>query len=88
MRVVRPILVAFSASAVAALVPLSGVASALEEPPHRVAARDGDFEIRDYPALSVAEVIVQGAGIQRAMPVFVNWRDLFSERTRASRVSK
>ena len=60
MRVARPILVAVSASAVAALVPLSGVASAVEEPPHRVAARDGDFEIRDYPALSVAEVTVQG----------------------------
>jgi SOUL heme-binding protein len=60
MRIARPILVAVSASAVAALVPLSGVASAVEEPPHRVAARDGDFEIRDYPTLSVAEVIVQG----------------------------
>jgi hypothetical protein len=60
MRVARPILVAVSASAVAALVLLSGVASAVEEPPHRVAARDGDFEIRDYPALSVAEVTVQG----------------------------
>ena len=83
MRVVRPILVAFSASAVAALVPLSGVASAVEEPPHRVAARDGDFEIRDYPALSVAEVTVRG-GIQRAMPAFVNWRDYFrSERAQA-----
>ena len=60
MRVARPILVAVSASAMAALVPLSGVASAVEEPPHRVAARDRDFEIRDYPVLSVAEVIVQG----------------------------
>ena len=60
MRITRPILVAVSASAVAALVLLSGAASAVEEPPHRVAARDGDFEIRDYPALSVAEVTMPG----------------------------
>jgi len=60
MRFAHPILVAVSASAVAALVLLGGVASAGEEPPHKVAARDGDFEIRDYPALPVAEVTVQG----------------------------
>jgi hypothetical protein len=60
MRVAHPILVAVSASAVAALVLLGGAASAVEEPPHKVAARDGDFEIRDYPALSVAEVTIQG----------------------------
>lgn len=60
MRFAQPILVAVSASAVAALVLLGGVASAVEEPPHRVEARDGHFEIRDYPALPVAEVTVHG----------------------------
>ncbi len=60
MRVARPILVAVSASAVAALVLLGGVASAVEEPPHRVATRNGNFEIRDYPGLLVAEVTVPG----------------------------
>jgi hypothetical protein len=44
-----------------ALLALFGVAasavgaSAVEEPPHQVIARDGDFEIRDYPALTLAE---------------------------------
>ena len=53
MRIAHPILVAVSASVVAALTLLGGSTSAAEEPPHRVAARDGDFEIRDYPALSL-----------------------------------
>ena len=60
MRIAHPILLAVSASVVAALILLRGITSAAEEPPHRVAARDGDFEIRDYPALSLAEVTVQG----------------------------
>ncbi len=44
-----------------ALLALIGVAasavgaSAVEEPPYQVIARDGDFEIRDYPALTLAE---------------------------------
>jgi hypothetical protein len=33
-------------------------ASAVEEPPHQVVSRDGDFEIRDYPSLTVAETTV------------------------------
>ena len=33
-------------------------ASAVEEPPYQVVVRDGDFEIRDYPALRVAETAV------------------------------
>ena len=33
-------------------------ASAVEEPPYQVIVRDGDFEIRDYPALTVAETSV------------------------------
>ena len=73
MRVARPILVAVSVSAVAALVLLSEVASAVEEPPRRVAARDGDFEIRDYPALSVAEVTVQG---DRNLAAYAGFRKL------------
>ena len=60
MRIAHTLLVAVSASAVAALGLLGGVASAVEEPPHTVSARDGDFEIRDYPALTVAEVTVPG----------------------------
>ncbi len=60
MRIARPLLVAVVASAVAAIALLRGSASAVEEPPHRVAARDGDFEIRDYPALPVAEVTIPG----------------------------
>ncbi len=44
-----------------ALLALIGVAasavgaSAVEEPTYQVIARDGDFEIRDYPALTLAE---------------------------------
>jgi len=33
-------------------------AAAAEEPPHTTVVRDGDFEIRDYPALRIAEVTV------------------------------
>ena len=60
MRIAHPFLDTVSASTVAAFVLLSGAAAAVEEPPHRVAACDGDFEIRDYPALSVAEVAIKG----------------------------
>lgn len=34
-------------------------ASSAEEPAHDVVTRDGDFEIRDYPALTIAEVTVR-----------------------------
>ena len=34
-------------------------ASAAEEPPHTLVLSDGDFEIRDYPALTIAEVTVR-----------------------------
>jgi len=51
-------------SLVAALVvclALSGAtAMAVEEPPFRLVSRDGDFEVRDYPALVVAEAEVPG----------------------------
>jgi hypothetical protein len=33
-------------------------ASSAEEPPHTVVLSDGDFEIRDYPSLTIAEVTV------------------------------
>jgi SOUL heme-binding protein len=33
-------------------------ASAVEEPPHQVVSHDGDFEIRDYPSMTVAETTV------------------------------
>jgi len=32
----------------------------VETPPHRVVQRDGAFELRDYPALNVAEVVRDG----------------------------
>ena len=31
------------------------------EPDYRALATDGDFQIRDYPALTVAETVVEGA---------------------------
>jgi hypothetical protein len=43
--------VAFAGSVVGAL--------AVEEAPHQVLSRDGDFEIREYPHLAVAETTVQ-----------------------------
>jgi hypothetical protein len=49
-------------SAVLAAVAFAGSvvgASSAEEPPHQVLSRDGDFEIRSYPALAVAETTVQ-----------------------------
>lgn len=33
---------------------------AVETPPYKEVLRDGDFEVRDYPALVVAEVTVEG----------------------------
>ena len=38
-----------------------GVAMATEEPAFTVALHEGDFEVRDYPALVVAEVSVAGS---------------------------
>jgi len=42
------------------LVLLGGPAMAVEEPAFRTVVREGAFEIRDYPALVVAEVTVTG----------------------------
>ena len=53
-------LVVAVSTGVVALALLVGAASAVEEPPHNVVARNGNFEIRDYPALSVAELTMQG----------------------------
>ena len=39
---------------------LAGAAMAVEEPAFRQVLREGDFELRDYPALVVAEVTVTG----------------------------
>ncbi|KAA0071238.1 heme-binding protein [Rhodanobacter sp. T12-5] len=33
---------------------------AVETPPYKAVLRDGNFELRDYPALAVAEVTVEG----------------------------
>ena len=38
----------------------------VEEPPFRLQLRDGAFEVRDYPALTVAEVTVDGDQHQAA----------------------
>jgi hypothetical protein len=43
---------------VVAGVALAFRASAAEEPPHTVVLSDGDFEIRDYQSLTIAEVTV------------------------------
>lgn len=40
---------------------LGAPAMAVEEPPFETVVSDGAFEIRDYPALAVAEVTVPGA---------------------------
>jgi len=37
-----------------------GCAMAVETPPYKTVVRDGDYELRDYPALVVAEVTVDG----------------------------
>ncbi|UGB37222.1 SOUL family heme-binding protein [Frateuria soli] len=39
---------------------LGSAAMAVETPPYKEVRRDGDFEVRDYPALVVAEVTVDG----------------------------
>jgi len=44
-----------------ALFVFGGVAMATEEPSFTVAMHEGDFEVRDYPALVVAEVNVSGS---------------------------
>jgi hypothetical protein len=42
---------------------LGGRAMAVEEPHYTTTLQDGAFELRDYPAMVVAEVTVTGAGI-------------------------
>ena len=51
----RYVLVALMVAAVVA-----GAAMAVEEPAFKEVLREGDFELRDYPALVVAEVTVMG----------------------------
>ena len=53
----------FASIAIAALVvgvaAVGATVKAAEEPPHTVVVSDGDFQIRDYPALTIAEVTVR-----------------------------
>ena len=42
-----------------ALAAIAFSASSAEEPPHVVVLNDGDFQIRDYPSLTIAEVTVR-----------------------------
>jgi len=51
----------FCLGLICALFALGGPAMATEEPPFRVVLDDGDFEVRDYPALLAAEVTVGGS---------------------------
>lgn len=53
-------------TAVLAAVFLGTVAMAVEEPAFKVVVHDGDFDVRDYPALVVAEVTVSGDQKQAA----------------------
>ncbi len=48
------------APAIALLATTPLITSALEEPPYRTIEQQGDFEIRSYPELIVAETIVDG----------------------------
>lgn len=56
--------------ALAALALSGGRAMAVEEPSFTVVVREGAFEIRDYPALVVAEVVVAGAQKEAASQGF------------------
>ena len=60
-------------------------ASAVEEPPHQVVSRDGDFEIRDYPSMTVAETTVDAIRISLPMPAFACWPDISSAAMRKSK---
>jgi hypothetical protein len=53
MRILAGLILAIALS-------IGGAAVAVEEPPYTSILRDGAFEIRDYPALTVAEVAVPG----------------------------
>jgi hypothetical protein len=46
-------------AAAAAVAVFAAAARSAEEPAHEVVTKDGDFEIRDYPALTIAEVTVR-----------------------------
>jgi len=48
------------AALVFALIALTEPAMASEEPDYTLVAQDGDFEIREYPALILAEIEVEG----------------------------
>jgi SOUL heme-binding protein len=48
-------------TAAAAVAVFAAAARSAEEPEHAVVTKDGDFEIRDYPALTIAEVTVRAA---------------------------
>ncbi len=56
MNVIRTVIATFLT-----VILVTGAAMAVEEPPFTTLVEDGNFEIRDYPALLVAEVTVSGA---------------------------
>ena len=53
-----------------------------EEPDYRALATDGDFQIRDYPALTVAETVVEGARQQSLSEGFVLLADYIFAKSR------
>jgi hypothetical protein len=62
-------------------------ASAVEESPHQVVSRDGDFEIRDYPSLTVAETTVDA---DRNSAAYAGFRllagDIFGSNAKKQRI--
>ncbi len=53
-----------------------------EEPDYRALATDGDFQIRDYPALVVAETVVEGARKQSLSEGFALLADYIFAKSR------
>jgi hypothetical protein len=67
---------------------VAGPAAAAEEPPYSVVLHEGSFEIRDYPALALAEVTAPGDRNSARTAASEHWPATFSAATRAGRASK
>ena len=65
-----PFTAATLAMAAIALSITAGTAMATEEPPYTPSLKDGNFEVRDYPALIAAEVSVSGDRAQASSEGF------------------
>ena len=71
-----------------ALLLAGGTARAVEEPAFKKVVSDGAFEVRDYPALIVAEVTVTGEQKEAANKASVCLPVTSSAATRAARASQ